>query len=237
MKLMMVPALDAAAPYALKRGLYSSHTLLLAALPRQGSGLRVLDLGCAGGYLAEILAERGFAVTGVDLPRAARAPRAPSIDFREADLDHGRFPVDSSFDFIVCADVLEHLRDPLQVLRQCRQQLAPGGILLASLPNSGNLYVRWNVLLGRFPQHDRGLFDRTHLHFYAWANWTELFGRAGFEVEQFRCSAVPVGLALPRWNGSAAARCLEWLSFSAARIWKELFAYQFIVRARPDCER
>jgi len=234
---MMAPTLEDVAPYALKPGSYSSHTLLLAEFPPQGKGLRVLDLGCAGGYLSEILASRGFAVTGVDLPGAARARHAPSIDFREADLDYGPIPVDSTFDFIVCADVLEHLRDPLRVLRECRERLAPGGILLASLPNSGNLYVRWNVFLGRFPQHDRGLFDRTHLHFYAWDNWKELFGRAGFELEKFRCSSVPVGLALPQWARSATARFLEWLSFSAARMWKELFAYQFIVRARPERER
>jgi SAM-dependent methyltransferase len=231
---MMAPTLEGAAPYALKPGCYSSHTLLLAELPPEGNGLRVLDLGCAGGYLSEILASRGFAVTGVDQPGTQRLP---SIDFREADLDYDPIPIDSRFDFIVCADVLEHLRDPLRVLRQCRERLAPGGILLASLPNSGNLYVRWNVLLGRFPQHDRGLFDRTHLHFYAWNNWKELLEQAGFELEKFRCSSVPVGLALPRWEGSATARFLEWLSFCAARIWKEIFAYQFIVRARPERKR
>ncbi len=42
--------------------------------------------------------------------------------------------------------------------------LAEGGRLVASLPNSGNLYFHLNILMGRFPAHGRGLFDRTHLH-------------------------------------------------------------------------
>jgi len=41
---------------------------------------------------------------------------------------------------------------------------------------------------------------------------------------------VPVGLAFPRWEGSLAVRSLEWLSFQAARVWRTMCAYQFIVR-------
>ena len=47
-------------------------------------------------------------------------------------------------------------------------------------------------------------------------------------------SGVPVGLALPGWQNSLAVRSLEWLSFRAARIWKTMCAYQFIVRTRAE---
>jgi hypothetical protein len=43
-----------------------------------------------------------------------------------------------------------------------------------------------------------------------------------------------VGLAIPKWEGSAVVRALERLSFESARIWKQMFAYQFIVRARAE---
>jgi hypothetical protein len=51
-----------------------------------------------------------------------------------------------------------------------------------------------------------------------------------------RSSGVPVGLALPRWEGSAPVRALERLSFETARWWKTLFAYQFVVAARAEGE-
>ena len=179
--------------------------------------------------ISEILAQRGFSVTGIDLAATAHPP---GIHFVAADLDRGLPALDGCFDYVLCADVLEHLRDPVRLLRECRERLAPGGALIASLPNSGHAYFRWHVLLGRFPQHDRGLFDRTHLRFCTWHGWVDLLARAGFLVEALHCSGVPVGLALAKWEGSFWVRALERLSYESARARKGLFAYQFIVRAR-----
>ena len=228
---MTAATVEAPARYQFKPGPYSSHALLLREFPRQGDGRRVLDIGCAGGYLGEILAEHGFSVTGIDLPGTAHPA---GIHFVAADLDGGLPALEGCFDYILCADVLEHLREPAGLLRECRERLAPGGALIASLPNSGHAYFRWHVLMGRFPQHDRGLFDRTHLRFCTWHGWVELLARAGFRVEALHCSGVPVGLALPKWEGSLWVRVLERLSYESARAWKGIFAYQFIVRARAE---
>jgi hypothetical protein len=62
----------------------------------------------------------------------------------------------------------------------------------------------------------------------------ELFRRAGLRIETARPSGVPLGLAFPRWGDTAAVRAMERLSFESARVWKEMFAYQFIVRARAE---
>ena len=228
---MTAATVEAPARYQFKPGPYSSHALLLREFPRQGDGRRVLDIGCAGGYLGEILAEHGFSVTGIDLPGTAHPP---GIHFVAADLDGGLPALEGCFDYILCADVLEHLREPAGLLRECRERLAPGGALIASLPNSGHAYFRWHVLMGRFPKHDRGLFDRTHLRFCTWHGWVDLLARAGFRVEALHCSGVPVGLALPKWEGSLWVRVLERLSYESARAWKGIFAYQFIVRARAE---
>jgi hypothetical protein len=88
---------------------------------------------------------------------------------------------------------------------------------------------------GGFPQDERGLFDSTHLHFYIWDGWVELFRRAGLRIDAVRPSCVPVGVAMPGLDGTATLRVLEWMSFETARVWKNLFAYQFIVRARKEC--
>lgn len=221
----------ALSPYELKRSPYSSHARLLRSLPAEGNGRRVLDLGCAGGYLASILAARGFEVVGVDHPGAVGG--VPTFTFVAADLDGGLPALDGRFDFIVLADLLEHLRHPLDFLREVRPLLAPGGAVLASLPNSGHLYFRMVVLAGRFPAHDRGLFDRTHLHYFTWDSWRELFARANFALAGVEPTAVPVGLAFPRLAGGAVGRFAEWLSYALARMWKRMFAYQFVVAARP----
>ena len=105
--------------------------------------------------------------------------------------------------------------------------------MLASLPNSGHLYFRLVVLAGRFPAHDRGLFDRTHLHFFTLASWRELFAGAGLEFARLEPTGVPVGLAVPHLEGTAIVRFAEWISYAPARVWKTLFAYQFVAIARP----
>ena len=169
---MTTPGVEALPQYTLKEGPYSSHSLLLAPASRgrpgpSRAGRRVrlrLSLRNPGKPRIRRHGHRS------PWHRAATRNRVHSTPIWTTDCR--RSP--QSFDYIVCADVLEHLRDPLRMLRDCQARLAPGGTLILSLPNSGHWYFRWNVLLGRFPQHDRGLFDRTHLHFYTWDGWVEL---------------------------------------------------------------
>ena len=228
---MSATAAEVKSRYGFKAGPYSSHSLLLQKFPQNGAGLSVLDLGCAAGYLSEVLAERRFSVTCIDWPGT---PHPATVEFSGTDLDGGLGGVSGPFDYIICADVLEHLRDPLRLLRECQEILAPGGVLFASLPNSGHWYFRWNVLCGRFPQHERGLFDSTHLHYYTWVGWENLLRRAKFRIESVNSSAVPVGLALPGLAGTWIEHATERCSIACSRIWKALFAYQFIVEARSD---
>ena len=219
------------AGYTYKASPYSSHTLLVDALPAEGRGRRVLDIGCAAGYLAAMLAGRGYEVVGIERPGGHGDSFPENVELVEADLDSGLPPLRGKFSYVICGDILEHLRDPAKLLKQVAANLEPDGLIVASVPNSGNFYFRLNILFGRFPQDDKGLFDRTHLRFYMWKGWAELFATAGFQVEQRKVTAIPVGLALPKWDGTAAVRALESLAYAAARVRPTLFAYQFVVTA------
>jgi SAM-dependent methyltransferase len=218
--------------YTFKSSPYSSHSLLLRALPERGEGRKVLDVGCGNGYLGALLAERGYDVTGIERKGGYDEPFPAEVRLIEADLEKGLPPLDRQFDYVLCADILEHLRDPSLLLRQLRGVLRPGGALIASLPNSGNLYFRLNVLAGRFPQHDKGLFDRTHVRFYMWSGWVEVLEQSGWTIGRVESSGIPVGLAAPAaWADSAAVALAERICYGLARIRKTLFAYQFIVVA------
>jgi len=221
------------AHYALKVSSTSSHAQILALLPASGQGQRILDVGAGTGEFALMLAERGFAVTALE-----RYPLVPEfegkLEFHQVDLDSGLPALRGAYDWVLCADVLEHLREPAAVLSQLHALLTPGGQLVASLPNSGHWYFRLHVLAGSFPQHDKGLFDSTHLHFYMWDGWLGLFERAGFSLTLVSVTTPPLELKLPRSAGALWLRAANALSALLAKWWMRLFAYQCIVVARPE---
>jgi 2-polyprenyl-6-hydroxyphenyl methylase/3-demethylubiquinone-9 3-methyltransferase len=108
-------------------------------------GRDVLDLGCAGGFMAEALALRGAHVTGID--PAADAIDAARAHARESGLRIGydvgvgeALPYESaSFDAVVCVDVLEHVADLNKVLSEVVRTLRPGGLFLFDTINRNPL--------------------------------------------------------------------------------------------------
>jgi SAM-dependent methyltransferase len=220
--------------YTLKPLQWSSHSRLLSLFPAPGNNHRILDVGCGDGYLAAILAERGYSVTGIERQGGFSSQFPRTVQLVVADLEHGLPPLPGGYDAILCADILEHLRFPDALLRQVRAALAPGGRIVASLPNSGNFWFRLNILLGRFPQDDKGLFDRTHIRFFMWSGWERLFAEAGLRIVHAEPTAVPVSLMVPpAWQASFPVRAAESVFYGLAQIWKTFFAYQFVIVAEP----
>lgn len=108
-------------------------------------GKRVLDLGCAGGFMAEALAARGAIVTGIDpAAEAIAAARAHAVQSGFAiryDVGVGEaLPYEAGdFDAVVCVDVLEHVSDLPQVLAEVARVLRPGGLFLFDTINRNPL--------------------------------------------------------------------------------------------------
>jgi 2-polyprenyl-6-hydroxyphenyl methylase / 3-demethylubiquinone-9 3-methyltransferase len=108
---------------------------------RPFEGLRLLDIGCGGGLLSEPMTRLGFAVTGVDASErnigtasAHAAEQGLAIDYRcstaEALLAAGE-----SFEVILNMEVIEHVADPAQFLRDCGRMLGPGGLMIVATLN------------------------------------------------------------------------------------------------------
>jgi 2-polyprenyl-3-methyl-5-hydroxy-6-metoxy-1,4-benzoquinol methylase len=221
------PAADDGA-YALKVSPDSSHGRLVARLSAERPS-RVLDLGCSDGRLSERLRAQGHHVTGVDLLELPGV-RQRVDTFVAADLDGG-LPdeVGEGFDFILCADVVEHTKEPEILLRQAKQRLRRGGVLLASVPNFGHWYARGRVALGAFDYDQRGILDRTHLRFFTRNSFSRLARRVGFEVRQ----AEPVGLPFENLAPGRPARALKGLERIGLALYPKLFGYQFIFELTP----
>jgi SAM-dependent methyltransferase len=192
---------------------------------------RLLELGPGAGHVALLARRPDLRWTGLEsspdcLPALARRLTGGAIVDVEA---LPRLP--PGCDAVLAADALEHLADPERVLRLAHAALRPGGRLLLSVPNVANLYVRLNLLVGRFPYADRGILDRTHRTFYTARSLRRLVEGAGFAVERTAVSTIPLPLAWPRLRPAALA-ALSWGLAVATRALPRLLGYQLLVDAR-----
>jgi 2-polyprenyl-6-hydroxyphenyl methylase/3-demethylubiquinone-9 3-methyltransferase len=163
------------------------------------TGRTVLDLGCAGGFMAEALARRGAVVTGIDpaadavaSARAHASAEGLSIRYDEGTGEALPYP-DAAFDAVVCVDVLEHVADLDAVLAEVRRVLKPGGWFLFDTINTG--WLAWLVVVVG-AERVLGLLPRgTHepAKFIDAGDLRARLSALGFAVGRFR-GLGPVGL-------------------------------------------
>ena len=219
----------------------TNHTLMLDLI---GHNKRVMECGCATGYMSRVLADRGCRVTGVEIdPGAAEQARAfceqvivgdlDELDLVEAlnDLDSlGEAGSRLPFDVVVFGDVLEHLKDPLRLLRASRELLAPDGYVVASIPNVAHGDVRLALLAGTFRYQPLGLLDDTHIRFFTRQSIDELFDDAGFVLSDVERVEVDLfGTELDVCREQFSPEIVERVASDP-----EARTYQFVVRALID---
>jgi len=158
---------------------------------------RVLELGPATGYFTRFLNESlRCTVDAVELsPEMAEQARPWCRHLAIGDLE--QLDLASTFqgetyDVIVCADVLEHLRDPWRFVERLAEHLASAGRLLVSVPNTAYAGLLIELMRGDFRYREEGLLDRSHLRFFTFDSLRDMLGTAGWHI----WSAEPVFLAL-----------------------------------------
>jgi 2-polyprenyl-3-methyl-5-hydroxy-6-metoxy-1,4-benzoquinol methylase len=206
--------------YQRNRSAYGTHEVVLRQVPPRST---VLDVGCATGYLAAPLRSQGCRLWGIDRDEAAVAVAAPMYeDVRTLDLDQCRqlpWPA-HFFDVVLCADVIEHLRDPAQALRLVRHHLTHEGRLVLSVPNVAHFSIRVPLLFGRFDYTPTGILDETHLRLFTFRSARALVESSGFLIEDVYGASDHFGALLHRMRG-------------AASLIRGMLAYNIIVVATP----
>lgn len=189
---------------------------------------RILDVGCAEGALGELLKQRGMAseVVGIELFSGAAKMAESKLDRvicgdLEAIKQEGIRLELNTFDYIICGDVLEHLREPWDVLRWLVSTLKEDGRVIVSVPN-----VRyWGVSLplvfsGKWEYRSEGILDRTHLRFFTKQTFSEMIMGVGLSIEILK----PV----------MYRRLDRMASMSTFGLLDGLFGFQWLVVARKD---
>lgn len=144
---------------------------------------KILDLGCAGGYMTNKIAQifPQSQVWGVDVyPQAIAYAQNlfPNIHFQVADAHNLPFKKDS-FDLIVCYETVEHVSDPQKILQEMRRIITKKGVVLVAM-DSGNtlfniIWLIWEKTFGK-------VWQDAHLHPFHHHDLEEIVKLAGFQI-------------------------------------------------------
>lgn len=155
----------------------------------EGASSKVLDIGCASGWLTARVAQiiTGAEVTGLDVSQKMikyAKTRHPKIDFICADAHKLPFP-DESFDLIICTETLEHVVDPLRVLLEIRRCLSSNGQAIISMDTGNRLF---NLVWFFWTRTKGKVWQGAHLHKFDMDKLKKLFKKANLKIEEQRIS-------------------------------------------------
>ena len=218
-------------PYAVKRSRYSVHDYASRLV---GTGQRVLDVGCSDGAFGADLVRAGNALTGVDCEPTVPGNAGYENVFT-ADFERGLgsfFPRSGDqFDRILLLDRLEHLREPGNLLEDCRRLLNPRGKLIVSVPNAVNFTVRLLILFGSFSYTDRGILDWSHLRFFTRRTITDLLKKYGYRVTAAQFSVIPLERLVPMQPTNPFLRITNRILHLVTALLPGFFAYEIVLVA------
>jgi glycosyltransferase involved in cell wall biosynthesis len=212
---------------------YSSHAQILKWI-EQERPREVLEIGTATGYLSAEMVNRGCVVTGIEQDQEmANIARPHCREMIVADIETLDLSNLGQYDAVVFGDVLEHLRNPREILQKASALLKPGGKVLMSLPNVANIWVRLNLLFGRFNYSRVGILDETHLRFFTLQTMKQLAAESGFDVISVNATPIPLPVMLPATRQGSSLSFLHFINWGLTKVRSTLFGYQFILVCRP----
>jgi 2-polyprenyl-3-methyl-5-hydroxy-6-metoxy-1,4-benzoquinol methylase len=179
---------------------------------------RILDVGCGTGRLGRLLKLKiNCHITGIDIDRQATDIAKDSYDeIMVIDLENlinksDEFKSNKKFKFIIFGDILEHTTKPEYLLKYFSNFLEGDGFVIVSIPNIANWMLRIRLLFGNF-DYKGGILDQGHLRFFTYRTARMLLEDNGYKI-----------ISVINNNQTRLFRFL-------GRLWKSMFAFQFVFK-------
>lgn len=190
---------------------------------------RVLEIGCDLG--ANLLGIKNkypnCMVYGLEINDAAVDIAQYLAEVKVGNIEQKCIPFEETFDYIIFGDVLEHLHNPQEVIKYCKEKLTEHGCIVACIPNFMHISIMQQLLNGRFQYQDTGLLDRSHIHFFTYYEILSMFQEEGFLVEEVRTASEP----LTKEQEHLIGKLLELSNNVDEHMYS---TFQYVVRARKQ---
>lgn len=196
---------------------FPNFSVITLAQKYLSSSSLVLDVGCNKGQIGKIIKDRtGCRVVGIDNSQKVLKRAKEVLDkVILADVESKNLILrNRQFDLIIFSNILEHLKNPIAVLKNFKRYLKPEGFFLIAVPNTAFWSIRLNLLLGRFDYQEVGILSWDHLRFFTLKTLKKMLQEAGLEIEVL------------------ITNYLGWRE-KIARLWPTLLASQFITLCHP----
>lgn len=200
---------------------YSVHQRIIDSV---GQNKNILDVGCSEGTLSKKMKENDCTVIGMELDEeAAKTARKFCKEVLIGDVESIKMSSDYEkyFDIIIFADILEHLREPSEILVRFSKYLKDDGLIIISVPNIANWRKRFQLLFGKFDYQEYGILDNSHIKFFTEKSTKNMIMESGYEIVQFDLTVGDINV-FPR------------LFHSIGMVWPNLLAFQFFVIAEKN---
>ena len=212
---------------------FSSHSYIIARVLRFGPGTKILDIGTADGVVGKRIKGKGLILNGIE-PVAHWAEIAKPFynELIIGKIENAPSAFLKNYDVVIFADVLEHLVDPISVLFRVVKHQRSDTSFFISVPNVANIWIRLNLMFGRFEYTDHGLLDKSHLHFFTLDSFKEIIKQVRLEITSIAITPIPLQLLHPFFETTQLGRTLFSLFNSITQLIPRILGYQFIVEAR-----
>ena len=136
-----------------------------------------------------------------------------------------------TYKLVVCGDVLEHVPDPVGLLKRLSDAATDDAKFIVSVPNVAHLAVRMMLLFGKFPKMERGILDGTHLHFFTKDTAVDMLKKAGLRAERVSCTGVPLDELWKKGEGRLLYKLMIKMQHAALGLAPRLFGFQWVMLA------
>ncbi|NOZ81594.1 MAG: class I SAM-dependent methyltransferase [Candidatus Micrarchaeota archaeon] len=175
---------------------------------RKGRGLKILDVGCGTGEVSKLFIDLGNEVYGTDaVTSALREAKKRGVKVKRCDVEKGLQYPENSFDVVFAGQILEHIYDTENFLKECKRVLKKGGILIITTPNIASLPSRIRLFFGFYPRWVAPSLSHyqpaDHIRAFTLGVLKKLVESAGFKVEKVTSNLVsflPTRRTSPPWS-------------------------------------